>query len=377
MKKAIIIGSGIAGIAASIRLSVQGYEVHVFEANDYPGGKLSAFQNNGYRFDAGPSLFTQPENVEALFALANEPIEDYFQYKEVDIVCHYFFENGIQLNTYADREKLADEFLAKVKKDEVEKIIEIIKNIQTKFYEIKFDEANDKDNKDNKDNIKENKILKIMENYNINMNELINIKKQKYKEIFENKKKNNYTPEENEIFFDRIIKNINFKQYDNLVELYNKITDDIITVYTPTNRQNDIITTLIYYCNSINKYDLSKFKGTAPAPISSATVPIPTAPTKDNKSKNKTTDININFYESTFKEKNPFPYYEQVVLNRTGIDVISDLYGVEELFPTFKEELLYLADPTKKDIFKPFKRKHIKIEHTKNDKSAPTFYISE
>ncbi len=114
MQKAIIIGSGIAGIAASIRLSVQGYEVHVFEANDYPGGKLSAFENNGYRFDAGPSLFTQPENIEALFTLANEPIEDYFQYQEVDIVCHYFFENGIQLNTYADREKLAHEFHTKL-----------------------------------------------------------------------------------------------------------------------------------------------------------------------------------------------------------------------------------------------------------------------
>ncbi|MCX6292992.1 MAG: phytoene desaturase family protein [Sphingobacteriales bacterium] len=114
MKKAIIIGSGIAGIAASIRLSVQGYDVHVFEKNDYPGGKLSAFEKNGYRFDAGPSLFTQPQNVEELFALANEPIEDYFQYQEVEIVCHYFFENGIQLNTYADREKLANEFQTKL-----------------------------------------------------------------------------------------------------------------------------------------------------------------------------------------------------------------------------------------------------------------------
>jgi phytoene desaturase len=114
MKKAIIIGSGIAGIAASIRLSVQGYDVYVFEKNDYPGGKLSAFEKNGYRFDAGPSLFTQPQNIEELFTLANEPIEDYFQYQEVDIVCHYFFENGIQLNTYADCEKLAQEFQTKL-----------------------------------------------------------------------------------------------------------------------------------------------------------------------------------------------------------------------------------------------------------------------
>ena len=86
----------------------------------------------------------------------------------------------------------------------------------------------------------------------------------------------------------------------------------------------------------------------------------------------KITDININFYKSNFEKNNPFPYYEHVILNRSGQDVISDLYGVEELFPTFKGELEYLADPTKNEIFKPLKRKNIKIEHKKNDKSAPT-----
>ena len=45
MKKRIgIIGSGISGLSASIRLSNMGYEVHVFEANDYPGGKLTSFK---------------------------------------------------------------------------------------------------------------------------------------------------------------------------------------------------------------------------------------------------------------------------------------------------------------------------------------------
>jgi len=86
----------------------------------------------------------------------------------------------------------------------------------------------------------------------------------------------------------------------------------------------------------------------------------------------KITDININFYKSNFEKNNPFPYYEHVILNRSGQGVIGDLYGVEELFPTFKGELEYLANPTKKDTFKPFKRKNIKIEHTKNADSIPT-----
>ena len=50
-----IIGSGIAGIAASIRLAKKGFEVHVHEGNEYPGGKLSQIKLGKYRFDAGPS----------------------------------------------------------------------------------------------------------------------------------------------------------------------------------------------------------------------------------------------------------------------------------------------------------------------------------
>ena len=93
-KSAIVIGSGIAGLAVATRLSLQGFEVKVFERNAYPGGKLSMFEKDGYRFDAGPSLFTQPQNIVELFEEAGEPIEDYFTYKSVDIACKYFFESG-------------------------------------------------------------------------------------------------------------------------------------------------------------------------------------------------------------------------------------------------------------------------------------------
>ena len=86
-KNVIIIGSGVAGMASAIRLALQGYTVKVFEKNSYPGGKLSDFEMNGYRFDAGPSLFTQPQNIEELFALAGEPIEDYFTYRQLPVSC--------------------------------------------------------------------------------------------------------------------------------------------------------------------------------------------------------------------------------------------------------------------------------------------------
>ena len=84
MKKAFVVGSGIAGIASSIRLAVKGYEVEVFEANAYPGGKLSAIEGKGFRFDAGPSLFTLPEQVEELFHLAGKNPKDHFEYERLE-----------------------------------------------------------------------------------------------------------------------------------------------------------------------------------------------------------------------------------------------------------------------------------------------------
>ncbi len=101
-----IIGSGIAGIASSIRMSSRGYQVEVFEKNAYPGGKLSSFTLGDYRFDAGPSLFTMPHYVDELFSLAGKDSKNYFEYIQLPIVCHYFWEDKTRLKAYADVDKL-------------------------------------------------------------------------------------------------------------------------------------------------------------------------------------------------------------------------------------------------------------------------------
>ncbi|MBY5951915.1 phytoene desaturase family protein [Algoriphagus sp. NF] len=113
-QKALIIGSGIAGIASSIRLAVQGYQVEVFEANSYPGGKLSEITLKGYRFDAGPSLFTLPEQVEELFRLAGKDPKDHFDYEKLEVACHYFWEDGKQIKAWADIHRFAEEVETKL-----------------------------------------------------------------------------------------------------------------------------------------------------------------------------------------------------------------------------------------------------------------------
>lgn len=109
MKKAIVIGSGIGGIATALRLKSMNYDVTVFENNNFPGGKLTSFDLGPYRFDAGPSLLTMPHFIDELFVLFNENPRDHFNYKKKEISCKYFWDDGITLNAYSEKSKFINE----------------------------------------------------------------------------------------------------------------------------------------------------------------------------------------------------------------------------------------------------------------------------
>lgn len=104
-KKVIILGAGIAGLASAVRLRAAGFDVHVIERADGPGGKLREKWIGDFRFDLGPSLFTLPENVEDLFRIAGEQAADHFQYAKLEHVCHYFFEDGTRFQAHSDTER--------------------------------------------------------------------------------------------------------------------------------------------------------------------------------------------------------------------------------------------------------------------------------
>lgn len=112
-KQVIVIGGGIGGIAASIRLAQKGFSVKVIEANAYLGGKLSEIHHAGFRFDAGPSLFTLPELVDELFVLCNKNPRHYFNYTKLPEICRYFYESGLQLTATSDIDAFADEIASK------------------------------------------------------------------------------------------------------------------------------------------------------------------------------------------------------------------------------------------------------------------------
>ena len=136
MKKVIVIGSGIAGLAVSIRLASKGYSVKVFEKNDYPGGKLFSFTVDGYRFDGGPPLLTMPDFIAELYEIAGEKIEDHFKYSKKEIACKYFWQDGTVFNAYSDREKFLKEVEIKFNEPK-EKVANYLSKAKKKFDLIK------------------------------------------------------------------------------------------------------------------------------------------------------------------------------------------------------------------------------------------------
>ncbi|MHA8065115.1 1-hydroxycarotenoid 3,4-desaturase CrtD [Aquirufa sp. ROCK2-A2] len=127
-----IIGAGIGGISLSIRLACQNEKVEIFEKNEFPGGKLSSIQKDGFRYDAGPSLFTLPTLVDELFTLAGKNPRDYFNYQRLPEICKYFWEDGTRLSTLENPTDTAEEMASQLGEDK-ELIIQFLAGLKHKY----------------------------------------------------------------------------------------------------------------------------------------------------------------------------------------------------------------------------------------------------
>lgn len=111
-----IIGAGVAGLATSVRLAKLGYEVHVFESNAFPGGKINSSTYGDYRFDKGPSVFTGPKYLKEIYDLCGE---DFSQFELVPLKTsfNYFFNDGQRLQLSNKREEIVEEISTKLGED--------------------------------------------------------------------------------------------------------------------------------------------------------------------------------------------------------------------------------------------------------------------
>ncbi len=76
MKTAAIIGAGFGGLALGIRLQSAGIETTIFEGRDKPGGRAYVWQRDGFTFDAGPTVITDPDALKELWALSGHDMAD-------------------------------------------------------------------------------------------------------------------------------------------------------------------------------------------------------------------------------------------------------------------------------------------------------------
>lgn len=115
-KKISIIGSGVAGLATSVRLAKRGYEVHVYESNAFPGGKINSETYGAYRFDKGPSVFTGPKYLKEIYDLCGEDFSD-FGLVPLTTSFNYFFNDGLRLQLSNKRDEIIDEISEKLGED--------------------------------------------------------------------------------------------------------------------------------------------------------------------------------------------------------------------------------------------------------------------
>ncbi len=93
-EKVIVIGSGFGGLGAAVRLAAKGYDVEIFEKRDKPGGRAYVYEQNGFKFDGGPTVITAPFMFDELFALAGRKREEYVKFVPLDPFYRIFNSEG-------------------------------------------------------------------------------------------------------------------------------------------------------------------------------------------------------------------------------------------------------------------------------------------
>ncbi|NJO54722.1 MAG: phytoene desaturase [Bacteroidales bacterium] len=103
---AVIIGAGFGGLAAAVRLGVRGYRVTIIDRLDGPGGRGHAFQQDGYTFDAGPTIVTAPHTFEELWELCGKKMADHVPLVPMNPFYRITFADGSTFDASQDNESM-------------------------------------------------------------------------------------------------------------------------------------------------------------------------------------------------------------------------------------------------------------------------------
>ena len=108
-RRAAVIGSGFGGLAAAIRLQSMGFDTVCYEAHDKPGGRAYVYEEQGYIFDAGPTVITAPHCLEELFGLSGRRLSDYVRLLPVTPLYRLQWSDGVSFDYVADEAGLIEQ----------------------------------------------------------------------------------------------------------------------------------------------------------------------------------------------------------------------------------------------------------------------------
>jgi phytoene desaturase len=108
----VVVGAGLAGLSAALRLRGAGREVIVVERGPGPGGRAGQVERNGYALDIGPSVFTAPELLSDTLAAVGEKLEERLTLLPLQTTYRARYADGSHLDVHADPDAFADEVAA-------------------------------------------------------------------------------------------------------------------------------------------------------------------------------------------------------------------------------------------------------------------------
>ena len=135
--KIVVIGSGFGGLSCAIRLQAQGHEVTIVEKRDKLGGRAYVYEQDGFKFDGGPTIITAPWLIDELFTLAGKKTEDYVKLVKINPFYNIRWEDGTVFKYNDDKKNLYKQ-IAKIAPEETENYKKFAKSLD-EIYHVGFE----------------------------------------------------------------------------------------------------------------------------------------------------------------------------------------------------------------------------------------------
>lgn len=108
----VVVGAGLGGLSAALRLAGAGRRVTVLEREDVPGGRAGLLLDGGYAFDTGPTVLTMPDLIADALDAVGEHLDDWLTLEPVSPLYRAQFADGSQIDVHADTDRMAEEITA-------------------------------------------------------------------------------------------------------------------------------------------------------------------------------------------------------------------------------------------------------------------------